>query len=578
MVALGGILAGGATIGIVIQAVDEFTNIFKGITSSIMNFGKDSIKAFADFELQMTHSFNMFDEVSEESKDSATKLARTLSKKLAISANDVAKSFWYFGSAGFEVKDTMEALEPVLKFAKVNTLGIAEASDFAMTAMKVWNVEASEMPSILDQATFAMKNAKMSMLDMQQSFSYVAPVAAEFGMGIAETSVLIGALADAGITGSMAGTVLRRSMINLLAPTGAAKEAIATLGLQVFDETGTFRGMNQVLADYQEKTKGMNDEQKAAFAQAIFGTRAVAGMTAVVSKGADVLDEMTQNTEAAVGTIDEMNKAIEETVADKFKRLDMAMEDIKIGFGGLLAAALLPFLEIITTQLLPAMEPFLTILGEMASEVGEMLAPVFEQFINEVLPELMIMFKELRPYLMEMLQTFIDMIPTMLELFKVSMPWFILLSKMLILFQTGLLVIVTKFWQLLAKLFIPVLNELNPIIEWMGDAIDRVSESFKDVYGFIQRVVNIIGELASAIVKIGGGIFSSIIESVIGGKQFGGEIRTTGVYTLQKGERVIPNAGVGTEGVTIYIESIYGVDADDIADALQDRLNKLINY
>ena len=57
--------------------------------------------------------------------------------------------------------------------------------------------------------------------------------------------------------------------------------------------------------------------------------------------------------------------------------------------------------------------------------------------------------------------------------------------------------------------------------------------------------------------------------------QTGGIMPHTGLAMLHKGETVTPEGGSG--GITINIENVYGTDPDEMAEALQEKLNMMIS-
>lgn len=368
--------AGGIGINIVIRAIDNFSKTFAlaqtqvaglggfiqkhkagimlagaAITGATAMIASSSIKAFGTFQRQLIDSMNMFDNVTDEMRSNAGELAISLSKELGISAVDAAEALFFFGSAGMDINETMEAMPTSLRFARANVLDMAEASNFALTIMKVWGEEADALPGILDKVTFAMKNAKLNMSMMAESFKYVAPVAADLGISISEAAVLTGVLADAGITGSMAGTVLRRSLLNLTSPTKAQKEVMEELGITIFDSEGKFRGILPVLEQFENVTKTMSDEQRSATLKTIFGARAVAGMSAILKRGVKDIRKYTEEVENADGAVGEMLNNMEDGIDYQLKQFQASVEEIKISLGETLVPVLIDVLDAIKPML-----------------------------------------------------------------------------------------------------------------------------------------------------------------------------------------------------------------------------------
>ncbi|MCV5533325.1 phage tail tape measure protein, partial [Escherichia coli] len=71
------------------------------------------------------------------------------------------------------------------------------------------------------------------------------------GVSIEETAAMVGALHDAKITGSMAGTGSRAVLSRLQAPTGKAWDALKELGVKTSDSKGNTRPIFTILKEMQ---------------------------------------------------------------------------------------------------------------------------------------------------------------------------------------------------------------------------------------------------------------------------------------------------------------------------------------
>jgi len=307
-----------------------------------------AVKSAMSFESEMTDALMMFGKVSEDTRKEMEQVAISASKDLAIPAGEAAKAFYYLGSAGLDTTTAMGTLPAVLTFARVGLIETADAAEMTMTAMKVFGYEASDATKITDVFMEGVRNAQITTADLSESFKYVAPVAKQLGMSLEETTATIGMLGDAGIRGSMAGTALRRSLLNLAAPTTAQKEMLDELGVSVTDESGNFVGMASILDQMSIATKDMGVTQKAAAMKTIFGNRAVAGMSAIMEMGGDRLRDYTEKLEESTAT--------SEMLADKKKDLRFQIESLKTEFAALgieLGTVLIPILK---DTLIPALK------------------------------------------------------------------------------------------------------------------------------------------------------------------------------------------------------------------------------
>lgn len=298
-----------------------------------------AIKAAMDFEHETTKALMMFGKVADETRGAMEQMALTASREFGIGATDAAKAFYYLGSAGLSTEQAMGAFNDVLKFSKVGLIDTSEAAEMAMTSMKVFGYRAEEVGHVTDMLMEAVRGAQMTTTQLGDAFSYVAPVAKSAGITLAETSAIIGVLANAGIKGSMAGTSLRRSIINLIAPTGRVIKGLNMLGVEVYDAAGKQRDMVEVLGDIFTAMQGATEEVKAMAAQYIFGTRAVAGMLATAEVGVDAIREFSETIEVSNAT-QEMWNAMQGDLAVSFSRLIAEIKAMALALGKVMLPAI----------------------------------------------------------------------------------------------------------------------------------------------------------------------------------------------------------------------------------------------
>jgi len=107
----------------------------------------------------------------------------------------------------------------------------------------------------------------------------------------------------------------------------------------------------------------------------------------------------------------------------------------------------------------------------------------------------------------------------------------------------------------------------NDELEEMQKKVEKTADkTISEVERMIRAYKRLRGVIRLGLPSIGGLIKGSF--------QFGGRVTETGPYILHKGETVIPTTGAERSGggITINIESIYGIDPQDISRALKEEL------
>ena len=92
------------------------------------------------------------------------------------------------------------------------------------------------MGRVADVMTATANNSAQTLTDLGEAMKYTAPIAAEYGLTLEETAKTLGALANFGIKGSMAGTTMKNILLRLADP--AIRSQVEALGVSVIDAGG----------------------------------------------------------------------------------------------------------------------------------------------------------------------------------------------------------------------------------------------------------------------------------------------------------------------------------------------------
>ncbi len=139
---------------------------------------------------------------------------------------------------------------------------------------------------------------------------------------------------------SMAGTVLRRAMTNLMAPTGGMAGLVYELGLNIYDTTGKMQPFINIMGQISEKLKGATDEYKNMVFEVLFGRRAIAGQIQLFNFGAVALRKYANEIENAGGTTERVAGKQMKAFTEVLGQLWQEMKRLAITAGSTLAPAI----------------------------------------------------------------------------------------------------------------------------------------------------------------------------------------------------------------------------------------------
>ena len=269
-------------------------------------------------------------------KDSAEmtalrKQARQLGDNTAASADDAAGAQIIIAKAGGDV-DAIQAATPVtLNMALANRRTMEENAALLMGMKSALQLSNDKVAHIGDVLSMTMNKTAADFDGMSDALTYAAPVAKNAGVSIEETAAMVGALHDAKITGSMAGTGSRAVLSRLQAPTGKAWDALKELGVKTSDSKGNTRPIFTILKEMQasfEKNR-LGTAQQAEYMKTIFGEEA-SSAAAVLMTAASTgkLDKLTAAFKASDGKTAELVNIMQDNLGGDFKEFQSAYEAV----------------------------------------------------------------------------------------------------------------------------------------------------------------------------------------------------------------------------------------------------------
>lgn len=269
-------------------------------------------------------------------KDSAEmtalrKQARQLGDNTAASADDAAGAQIIIAKGGGDVA-AIQATTPVtLNMALANKRTMEENAGLLMGMKSAFQLSNDKVAHIGDVLSMTMNKTAADFDGLSDALTYAAPVAKNAGVSIEQTAAMIGALHDAKITGSMAGTGSRAVLSRLQAPTGQAATAIKELGVKTADSKGNTRPIFTILKEIQasfEKNK-LGTGQRAEYMKTIFGEEASsAAQVLMTAASTGKLDQLTAAFKASDGKTEELVKVMQDNLGGDFKEFQSAYEAV----------------------------------------------------------------------------------------------------------------------------------------------------------------------------------------------------------------------------------------------------------
>lgn len=285
----------------------------------ISNVIRDSVKTFTDFE----YASAKVKAISGATADEFARLngqAKQLGASTEFTATQVSGLQLELSKLGFKPKEIQEATAGILDLASATGEDLASSAAVAATTLRGFGLDTSETNRVTDLMARSFSSSALDLEKFRETMKYVAPVAKAAGVSIEDTTAMVSSLADAGISGSSAGTALRRILSDMSTEGKTASEAIAELAdkgitmTDAMDEVGrSAQTALLVLADNTDKTAKLSEQYK-----------------------------------NASGSAKEMADIMRNTTKGAFDSLSSATEGLYISIGEQLAPVLVSFLQSLT--------------------------------------------------------------------------------------------------------------------------------------------------------------------------------------------------------------------------------------
>ena len=310
-----------------------------GLTLPLVGAAAAGLKVSTDFDYAMSQVEAISGATGKEF-DALRNQAIKLGADTAFSATEVANAMTEMAKAGWSSQDIMSGMAGVLNAAAASGTGLATTSTIMADAISGFGLQASEAQRVADLLTQSANAGTIGIEDLGESFKYIAPVAHTMGYSIEDVTTAVTAMSTAGIKGSQAGTALRTMLTRMVKPTDTVKAAMDELGISLTNSDGSFKPLNQSLAEMRAKFNGLTDEQKAYYAATLAGQEGMSGMLALLNMSQDEYDKIADSMNNASGVAEETASTMQDNLKSGVEQLTGSLETLAIKLADLVVPKL----------------------------------------------------------------------------------------------------------------------------------------------------------------------------------------------------------------------------------------------
>ena len=317
-------------IGRVGDSLLSLGNTIDTISQYLIDFGEQSVEVYKNYEKSMAeaevalatsygqHSAEL-DRVMKQLDEAATQWAAST----IFHTNDVANAIAEAARSGWDYEKIMEGIPAAMELAEAGSLDLSQSVDMIVKIANAAGIEFENIGQFIDHWAYTANSSATTIGEMGDAMMRLGATM-QFSQNTDELLTLVATMANAGYTGSEAGTLIRNTLMRIIAPTDKASDAMETLGatseeleeimndealaaaslelaqygFSAYDSQGRLKSVLQIFTDMgvalAEMSGGFGDISKNEKAMhilgTVFGTRSVTGALTMIQAAAREYD------------------------------------------------------------------------------------------------------------------------------------------------------------------------------------------------------------------------------------------------------------------------------------------------
>jgi TP901 family phage tail tape measure protein len=191
--------------------------LYRGITM-LRDQISEAVKSTVEFESIMKE-VQAISRSSSSALQLLTKDAQRLGASTEKTAVQVGQTQKELAKLGFTVTEILASTSSIIDLSTATGEGLAQSATVAASTMRAFGLDAEEMIRVVDVMSGSFVRSGLDLEKFRESMKLVAPIARATNIDIETTTASLSKLADAGLSGSLAGTALRNLFSNMADPT-----------------------------------------------------------------------------------------------------------------------------------------------------------------------------------------------------------------------------------------------------------------------------------------------------------------------------------------------------------------------
>ena len=215
----------------------RFTATFWSVISIVRIFTRTLGKAIENISSFQQANANLATimQVSRKEIEVLTNDALMLGRTTEWTASQVTELQTALAKLGYNIPQIRNMQESVLQFATSVSADLPDAANLAGSALRMFGMHSTETQKALEILTASTNKTALDFEKLKVALPYAGAIAHSIGFDVAETTSLLGVLANSGLAASRSGTGLRQILIELSQQNGKLQQAMGG-NIRTFDD------------------------------------------------------------------------------------------------------------------------------------------------------------------------------------------------------------------------------------------------------------------------------------------------------------------------------------------------------
>lgn len=352
-----------------------------GAAFGVGSFIKDSVELEAKYGKTMAQ-MRVATKAPADELQRLDDLAIKLGKETVFSAVEASDAMLELAKNGINTA-TIEAgaLESALTLAAAGGTDLTSSATVMGNTLNAFRLKGKRAASVAAALAGAANASSASIGSLAEGLQQASTVAADTGFNVQETTGILAAFANAGVSGSDAGTSLKTMLSRLQPTTNKAAGYMAKFGLSFVKANGEFKSATQIAGNLKDGLGELSASERSTALNAIFGADARRAATILTKEGAEGIRDYIKAT-SDQGAAEEMAQANMEGTAGAIERLKGSWETTKLEFGKSIAPVAADFLDFLASKV-DDVAPKLVQFGEWFTKDGVPKIKKFAAFVRD---------------------------------------------------------------------------------------------------------------------------------------------------------------------------------------------------